>query len=222
MSQSTKPLAHSYSAIKQYENCPKQYYMQRISREVKPSFGAESVYGNRIHEQLELRLKEGTELPDESAEYESLAAAFASLPGELVAEQEFTLNKELHPTGWWDADAWLRLKLDVLIINKNAAIVADWKTGKRRPDWFQLELFSIIVMKLYPEVQRVTASFVWLKDRKLDTETYTRLDAPGIWAKLMGKVGFIEQSLAKGHWPAKPSGLCPWCPAAKHQCEFKK
>jgi hypothetical protein len=215
----SKPLAHSYSALKQYENCPKQYYMQRITKEVKPSFGEASVYGNRIHEQLELRLKGEAELPEESAKYEALVQAFASLPGELVAEQEFTLTKELTSTGWWDTDAWLRLKLDILIINGSTAVVGDWKTGKHRPDFFQMELFAIVVMKLYPEVETVKATLIWLKDMKIDTEVYTRTDAPAIWQKFMAKVQRVENSLAKDQWPAKPSGLCPWCPA-KHLCEF--
>jgi hypothetical protein len=218
----TKPLAHSYSALKQYENCPKQYYMQRITREVKPSFGEASIYGNRIHEQLEARLKGEAELPAESVKYEALIQAFASLPGELVAEQEFTLNKDLEATGWWDADAWLRLKLDILIINGQDAVVGDWKTGKYRPDWFQLELFAIVVMKLYPEVQNVKCSLIWLKDMRMDTEVYTRDDAPGIWANFMSKVQRVEQSLAKEQWLAKPSGLCPWCPATRAHCEFAK
>ena len=218
----TKPLAHSYSALKLYENCPKQYYMQKISKEIKPSFGEASIYGNRIHEQLEMRLKVGsTTLPEESIKYEPLVAAFAALPGQLVAEQEFTLNKELEPTGWWDDDAWLRAKLDILIINGPDALVADWKTGKRRPDFFQMELFAILVFKMYPDVQRVKTSLVWLKTNEIDTEQYARDEAPALWEKFYSKVGRIEASLETGKWPCKPSGLCPWCPATQRQCEFK-
>lgn len=219
---SDKPLAHSYSALKMYENCPKRYHMQRITKEIMDTGGEASLYGERVHEQLEHRLKQGTPLPTESAKHEALVEAFAALPGELVAEQEFCLTKELTPTGWWDADAWLRAKLDILVINGPDAVVGDWKTGKRRPDFFQMELFAILVMKLYPDVQRVKAALVWLKTGQMDTKLYTRLDAPGIWEKLLGKVTRIEQSLAKNQWPAKPSGLCPWCPANRAQCEFAK
>ena len=217
----TKPLAHSYSALKQYENCPKQYYMQRITKEIKPSFGEASIYGNRIHEQLELRLKGETPLPDESSKYEALVRAFASLPGELVAEQEFCLNAGLEKTGWWDADAWLRAKLDILVVNGNDAVVGDWKTGKHRPDFFQMDLFAILVFKLYPDVVRVRASLIWLKDMKMDTKDYNVLDAPALWSKFYNKVQRIERSLEKNHWPEKPSGLCPWCPCSEAQCEFR-
>lgn len=214
-----KPLAHSYSAIKQYENCPKQYYMQRITKEVKASFGEASIYGNRIHEQLELRLKGEADLPDESLKYEALAVAFASLEGELVAEQEMTLNKNLEPTGWWSKDAWLRSKLDVIVINGDYAVVADWKTGKHRPDFTQLEMFALQTFVHYPQVNTVKSTFIWLKDMITDSETYSRSQAPALWEKLMSRINRIENSLKKDQWPAKPSGLCPWCPA-KNLCEY--
>ena len=214
----SKPLAHSHSAIKQYENCPKQYHMQRITKEVKASFGEASMYGNRIHDQLDARFK-GTPLPPESVKYEALVQSFESLPGKLLSEQEMTLNKELEPTGWWDKDAWLRSKIDVLILNGPDAIVADWKTGKHRPDWSQLEMFACQTFKHYPEVQRVKSSFVWLKDMKMDHMSYTRMDAPTLWNKLMTRINRIEASHTEVRWPAKPSGLCPWCPA-KHICEY--
>lgn len=214
-------LAHSYSALKQYENCPKRYYMQRISKEIKDKPGEASIIGERIHKHLEDRLKSNTPLPPESAAYEELVRAFASLPGEVVAEQEFCLNESLSPTGWWDADAWLRAKLDVLVIHDADAVVGDWKTGKRRPDFFQMELFAILVMKLYPDVQRVKTCLVWLKTNEMDTREFTRDDAPALWNKLLSKVKQIEHSLEKDRWPAKPSGLCPWCPATPAHCEFK-
>lgn len=215
-----KPLAHSYSAIKQFENCPKQYKMQRITREVKPSFGDASVYGSRIHEHLEERLKDkAVPINPEAAKYEPLVAAFEKLPGQLLVEQEMTLNADFKPTGWWDDDAWLRSKVDVMVLNGAEAAMGDWKTGKHRPDFTQLEMFSLQIFKHYPDVQRVTSSFIWLKDMKIDHETYMRKDEPWLWKKLLERIRRIEVAQETNSWPAKPSGLCPWCPA-KHMCEF--
>ena len=216
-------LAHSYSSLKLFENCPKNYYHQRIEKSVKDSGNAVTAYGERIHKSLELRLGEGAMLGREAERYEALCASIEKIAanGVLTVEEEMTLNQSLEPTGWWDADAWLRSKIDVLVRNGPDAIVFDWKTGKRRPDFDQLELFAVQVFKHYPEVQRVKTTFVWLKEAKMDHETYTRLDMPPIWQKILGKITRIEGALEHDNWPAKPSGLCNWCPC-KSFCEYAK
>ena len=213
-------LTHSYSALKQFDNCPKQYQMQRVTREVKPTSGEASLYGERIHKQLEKRLR-GETLLDESIKYEVLCQAFEKLTGELLIEQELTLNKNLKPTGWWDEDAWLRSKLDVLVLNKHKAIIADWKTGKYRPDYSQLELFALQIFKHYPQIEYVKTNFIWLKDMRMDTQIFMVEQAPALWDRLLTKIHRVEAALEANNWPAKPSGLCPWCPA-KHLCEFSR
>ena len=157
----------------------------------------------------------------EAERYEALCASIEKIAanGVLTVEEEMTLNQSLKPTGWWDADAWLRSKIDVLVRNGPDAIMFDWKTGKRRPDFDQLELFAVQVFKHYPEVQRLKATFVWLKEMKMDHETFTRLDMPAIWQRILGKITRIEGALEHDNWPAKPSGLCNYCPC-KSFCEY--
>lgn len=122
-------LAHSFSSLKMYENCPLRYYYQRITKEVSDTPGEASLYGERVHKQLELRLKDGEPLPQETTKFEPLINLLErKAEGKtLLVEQELTLNEKLSPTGWWDDDAWMRSKLDVLIIHKNKAFVGDYK-----------------------------------------------------------------------------------------------
>lgn len=217
-------LAHSYSSIKLFENCPKNYFHQRIEKSVKDSGNAVTAYGERIHKSLELRIKEGTPLDREAKAYEPLAAAIEKATlgfDDLTTEEEMTLNEKLEPTGWWDSDAWLRSKIDVLARRGPKAYMFDWKTGKRRPDFDQLEMFAVQVFKHYPQVEQIKTTFVWLKEGKTDSETFTRAQEPAIWEKILGKVTRIEGALAHDNWPAKPSGLCNWCPC-KSFCEYAK
>jgi len=216
-------LSHSYSALKMYENCPKNYFHQRIEKSVRDSGNAVTAYGERVHKALELRLGEDAPLTSETARYDVLCEAIklTAKGGVLTVEEEMTLNDSLKPTGWWDDDAWLRSKIDVLVRRGPEAIMFDWKTGKRRPDFDQLELFAVQVFKHYPEVQRVKTTFVWLKEMKMDSETYTHADMPAIWHRILSKVKRIEGSAEHDNWPAKPSGLCGWCPC-KNFCEFAK
>ncbi len=214
-------LSHSYSAIKLYENCPLRYYRQRILKDVVDDGGEASRYGERVHEYLESRLKETTDLPQDIAHYEVLCQTVERLAngGELHIEKELVLTEELKPTGWWEPDAWLRSKLDVLVLRGDTAYVMDWKTGKRNPDFFQLKLFAVQVLKHFPDVQHVKTSLVWLKQLQMDTEEYSREQSNEIWAEIMGKIRRIYSSLEHDKWPARPSGLCRFCPA-RHNCDF--
>ena len=220
---STK-LAHSYSSIKMFENCPKNYFHQRIEKSVKDSGNAVTAYGERIHKSLELRIKDNEQLDRESARYEPIVAAIEKMTlgfDDLTVEEEMTLNQSLEPTGWWDDDAWLRSKIDVLARNGAKAYMFDWKTGKRRPDFDQLEMFAVQVFKHYPQVERIKTTFVWLKEMKMDSETFTREQEAPIWEKILTKITRIEGALEHDNWPAKPSGLCNWCPC-KSFCEYAK
>ena len=218
----TVKLAHSFSALKMYENCPKRYYHQRITKEVKDSVGEATLYGERVHKHLEDYLKTGAALPDDSVKLQPLCDTFRTSAGDggFFVEQEYTLNKDLQETGWWDADAWLRFKLDVLVVRDNGtAIVADWKTGKRRPDFDQLEMFALAVFSFWPAVNKVTSVFVWTKENAMDKETYKREHIDDMWTRLLTRINRVEKSLETEVWPAKPSGLCRYCPC-KDFCEF--
>ena len=218
-------LTHSFSALKMYENCPRRYMHQRVNKEVQDEGSDASKYGERIHEALELRLRDQSPLTDETRKYESLCTAIEreSKDGELFVEQKMTLNKNLTPTEWFAPDAWFRSVLDVLMIHENQkkAFVLDWKTGKRRPDFTQMEIFALQVFKHYPKVDSVTSALVWLRDYKMDTQVYKREQSNEMWAKIMARINRIYESLEHDTWPPKPSGLCPWCPA-KHICDYAK
>jgi hypothetical protein len=216
-------LSHSYSSIKLYENCPLRYFRQRIVKDVIDEGGEASKYGERVHAFLETRLKENTLLPQEVAHYESLCSSVERIAhnGELFVEKELVLTDNLTPTTWWEPDAWLRSKLDILVISGDMANVMDWKTGKRNADQFQMQLFAAQVFKHYPEVTRVKTSLVWLKDMAMDTEVYYRSGVNTIWAEVMKRIQRINDSLEHDNWPAKPSGLCRYCPA-RHNCDYAR
>lgn len=215
-------LSHSYSSIKLFENCPLRYYRQRITKDVVDEGGEASKYGERIHAFLESRLK-GSGLNAEIAQYEPLCLSVEKLArqGELHIEKELVLTDNLTATGWWDADAWLRSKLDVLVIVGDEAVVMDWKTGKRNADQFQMQMFAAQVFKHYPEVQKVKTSLVWLKTMEMDTNTYKRSGMNAIWAEIMKRIQRIHSSLEHDNWPAKPSGLCRYCPC-RHDCDYAR
>jgi CRISPR/Cas system-associated exonuclease Cas4 (RecB family) len=211
-------LAHSYSSIKTFENCPLKYYRIRVAKDVKDEGGEASLYGDRIHKFLEERLK-GAKLPREAQDYEPLCQAVEGMGGVLEIEKELVLTENLKPTGWWDSDAWLRSKLDILVLRGASAVVMDWKTGKRRPDFLQMQMFALQVFEHYPEVQQVRTSFVWLRDMAMDHKTYSREERSDMWLALHNRIDRIKDAYFTEVWPPRPSGLCKFCPA-KPTCNF--
>jgi len=215
-------LAHSYSALTMYENCPQRYYRQRILKDVKDLGSKASEDGQRDHKSLELRLDEGKPLPKHLEQVETLCQKLEGVKGELMVEQQLTLNDKLKPVGWFDKDAWFRVMTDVLIINGSTAVVLDWKTGKRKIDFFQLESTAANLFMHYPEIETVKTSLIWLKTMRSDPETFTKKEHfHSSWENIYNRVALIEKSLDKDEWPAKPSGLCGWCPA-QTSCKYAK
>lgn len=208
-------LAHSYSSVTKFEQCPKAYWYLRIAKSVKDTGHEANIEGDRVHKALEKRLKGGA-LPKDLVRFEPIAAATVALAegGVLLPEAKLTLNEELKPTDWFAKDAWLRSILDVLIVKGRKAAVLDWKYGKRRVDYSQLSLFAVQVFKQYPEVDEVRSGYVWLKENKTDTEVFHRGEANAIWADWLGRINRIYVAAEKDLWPARPSPLCGWCPAA--------
>ncbi len=76
-------------------------------------------------------------------------------------------------------------------------------------------------MAHFPEVEEVETGFVWLKDKKIDKERFTREDIPKIWQEFLPRVIKLESAYERDSWPCKPSGLCKgWCPVKT--CDYYK
>lgn len=213
-------LTHSYSSIKLFENCPLRYYRQRVTKEVEDAGSEYTKYGERVHALLEARLK-GAGIAQDVIKYEPLCKSVEKLAehGELFVEKELVLTENLTPTGWWEPDAWLRSKLDVLVVVGDKAVVMDWKTGKRNPDQFQMRLFAAQVFRHFPEVAQVKTSLIWLKTLEMDTEQYDRQGANTLWADVLRRIRRVHDAYENANWPARPSGLCRYCPC-RHDCDY--
>ena len=72
-------LTHSFSSLKMYENCPKRYYHQRITKEVVDSGSEATRYGNRVHKALEERLDSDSPLSEEAIKYEDMCATLQNV-----------------------------------------------------------------------------------------------------------------------------------------------
>ena len=210
--------AWTFSQLEKFETCPKQFYHVRVAKDVIESQTEATLWGSRVHTAMEDRIRDGTPLPEGMEQWEGFAKQICAMPGEKLAEEKMALDKSFQPADW--DNAWTRGIADMLIVHGNRAATLDYKTGKRKLT-HQLMLYAAYTFAYYPEVETVTTGFVWLRDKKIDRETFTRADISTIWGTFLPKVRKLEIAYEKDKWIARPSGLCNgWCPVKS--CEFYK
>lgn len=178
--------------------------------------------GTRKHKSFEDRLKEGTPLLPELAKHEAKCKAILDSGFEVKTEEELAITKELEPCDWWHQDAHLRVKADVALYTETTAAVLDWKTGKRSPKPFQLELGALAQWIHYPKIKSTRAAFLWIKEDASDEYEYDRdKDYARILNKLNMKVQRVEEALVEDVWQAKPGYQCNWC-ELKRECSYSQ
>lgn len=210
--------AWTYSQLDKFETCPRQFFHVRVAKDVTEPPTEATIWGEKVHTAFEVRIKDGTPLPEGMTQWEPFAAKLERLAGDKHCEQQMALDKNFQPAPW--SNAWTRGIADLLVVNNREAVVMDYKTGKRKLTE-QLMLYAGYTFAHYPEVNTVTTGFIWLKDKKVDKETFTRQDVPKIWNSFLPRVRKLELAYEKDAWPCRPSGLCRgWCPVK--QCEFYK
>lgn len=210
----TKPFAWSYSALGRYENCPKQYFHINLKKDVKDEYGDSEAgaEGNAIHAALFRRVINGDPLPLAFRMYEGLAARLAATPGEKHGEQKLALNRDFEPTEFFASDVYLRVIIDLAIVQGTHAIVIDYKTGKVKPDFTQLSMSAAVLSQYMPELKTFDLAFFWLKHKNISRELYTKHDFKKVWSELLPRASRLELAIKTTDFPAKPSGLCRYCP----------
>lgn len=212
-------LPWSYSKLTAFETCPRRFFLTTISKQVVEAQTAATLHGNEVHKALERYVGGKAALPAKYDAYKPMADKLRLTPGDKKLEYKFGLTSSLQPTTFFGKDVWCRGVIDYGLIRPTEAILIDYKTGKRKHDIDQLRMFALAGFSLWPHVETVHTGYAWLKDGKLDKETFVREDAVEINREFSVRVHRLALAEQNNDWPAKPSGLCGWCPVGREHCE---
>jgi len=214
----TKPLAHSYSSVKDWEGCPRRYHEVRILKKFKSKDTEATLYGTAVHKAFEDYIKDGTPLPPQFAQFQPFVEPLAAHDGEIRCEDRMAIRVDFSPCGFFDKDVWFRGIPDYLAISKSGktARVADYKTGKssKYADTAQLELMAAMVMLHHPTVDKVKGALLFVVVGDIIKAEYTRAQLPEILSKWAGRAGAIEKAVDVGVWNPRSSALCKFCPVS--------
>ncbi|WP_288081588.1 PD-(D/E)XK nuclease family protein [Pseudomonas sp.] len=229
----------THSSLQTFDLCPRQYDAKYRSKTIKFEQSYEGQWGDEAHKHLEDQLKAGgayqfpsrihKDSGQDMASYqwigEALLARAKAKGGYVLAERKFAIGYDRDTDDYWNRDTWLRGKIDVTIIypKLRLAEVTDLKTGKKKDDPLQVDLYSVSAMLDYTEVDTVKAGYIWGKygpDKAIDKpKVYTRADIEPILNTFSLRTDEVKHAWASGNFPPKPNFLCgKWCDV--FTCEF--
>lgn len=216
---------HSYSGIKDFQNCPRKYHQTRVLKLYRQGETEATRYGTEVHKAFEDFVRDGQPLPDAFRQFQEFVDPLVLIPGTRYCEHKLGVRADYSPCEFFAEDAWFRGIPDLLIVNSERGIahVADYKTGKssRYADPAQLELLAAMIMSHFPEVNRVRGALLFVVARAVLKYEYTRDQLPAIWASWTGHARNISKAHECGVWNARPSGLCKFCPLPESACEHR-
>ena len=202
---------HSYSSLKAYETCPRQYYETKVLKKYPREETEATLYGTQLHEQAELHIKDGRPLDPSFNFLQPVLNSLKAMPGEKHCEFEMALDEKLQPVEFEAPNYWVRGIADLVIHNKDnySVRVFDYKSGSDKyPDTAQLMLMSMMLFKHFPEVRQASGGLLFVLKGTVQKYRVSRDQEHILWWKWRERVAKLDASLYHNKWPEKPSGLC--------------
>jgi hypothetical protein len=211
----------SFSGLKQFINCPRQYHEVKVLQNYKVSETEQMRYGTEVHQALEDYVRDGTPLAKNYERFQPMVDALLEAPGGRFPELKLALREDKTPCGFNDPDYWARGIVDLLIIDGTTAYIVDYKTGSARyPDPKQLKLMALMTFAHYPEVMHIKAGLLFVMKNVFIDEAYNREEIDKLWTAFTPSLARLEVAYNVGNWEPNPTPLCGWCPV--RSCQYKK
>lgn len=217
----SKPIQWSYSGLKDFVNCPRQYHEVKVLKRFQKKATQQMLYGTAVHSALEHYVKDGTPLAKNYQHYQKQLDPLREMPGEKFPEHQMALRADRSVCGFKDADYWVRGIADLLVVDDELGFIVDYKTGSNKyPDPKQLQLMALMAFEHFPQLEHVRAGLLFVAHEHFVTSEYAKRDKEKLWADFAAPLERLRLCYDNDVWQATPTPLCGWCPV--NTCEFHK
>jgi hypothetical protein len=227
--------AWSYSTWSAFQKCKYKVYLEKVEKReqlVREVGGAKEHpldRGTRVHDAAEIFVKGEVEMIQE---LKGFAPEFLHLrdlydAGLVELEGDWAFKSDWKPTAWMSKDAWLRAKLDALVIYGTEAVAIDYKTGK---SWgnevahaTQGQLYQLLTFLKHPELTSVSVEFWYTDQNEITKSHFTREKGMRFFNTWQQRGDSVTKET---EFRANPSDhACKWCPFGRNvgtgSCEYK-
>jgi RecB family exonuclease len=210
----------SFSAVKEFENCPRKFHQVRILKAYPHEDTDATLYGKEVHLACEEYIRDGKPLGGH-VRFKAVLDKLNAFEGTKECELEMAINKNGQNVAFDSEDRMYRGIADLVIINNDTARVIDYKTGSAKyPEPKQLELMALMIFAKYPAVMKVSGALLFLLHDVMVKREYHRKDFNALLKHWVSKQDTIMACADTETWNPNPTGLCSWCP--HKSCEYWK
>ena len=216
----SKAAPWSFSRIKAFEQCPKQFYHEKVLKQYPFIQTDAMIYGNQFHKACEDYIGKGEPLPERFMYIKDALDKLNQREGVKICEQRLGVTANLEPCTFGARNVWFRGIVDLAILDEDSGIgwIIDYKTGKsaKYADKGQLELMALAIFAHYPKITSIRAGLLFVVANKLVKETYEVADRANLWEKWASNYATMEEALGADVGNPRPSGLCKrHCPVTE-------
>jgi len=216
----SKAAPWSFSRIKAFEQCPKQFYHEKVLKQYPFIQTDAMIYGNQFHKACEDYIGKGEPLPERFMYIKNALDKLNQREGVKICEQRLGITANLEPCSFGARNVWFRGIVDLAILDEDSGIgwIIDYKTGKsaKYADKGQLELMALAIFAHYPKITSIRAGLLFVVANKLVKETYEVADRANLWEKWASNYATMEKAFEADVWNPRPSGLCKrHCPVTE-------
>ena len=210
----------SYSSLKDYTNCPRQYQEVKVLKNFTKSVTPQMLYGTEVHKACEDYVGEGKPLAKNYERFKPVLDVFVNMEGAKYPEHRMGLDAEGN-AATYGKGYWVRGIVDLLIIDGDHAFIVDYKTGSNKyPDPKQLKLMALMTFAHFPQVNKIKAGLLFVMHDSFLAEEYDREEIESLWGHFKSDLERLKISYENDVWQTNPTALCGWCPVKT--CEFHK
>jgi hypothetical protein len=207
----SRPKAWSYSQLSAFELCPKKWAAENLYKNVRQTEHPSAAEGKAVHKAFEDYAIKRKPLPLHLRHHQAkVDRLISALPGaEVVAEQRLAINIRREPVDWRSRDTWCRSIIDLMVHTDEVAVVIDWKTGRPKPDYDQLDLMVAMAQVVVPTLKRAAGLFYWTQSKSTDKKRY---DSPQeileVWERFEPRVERFQTAVLRENFPPQRNFLC--------------
>lgn len=215
---SRKPGPWSYSSLKLFEQCPRRYQAEKVTKEVPFVQGEAALYGEQLHTAAEEYIRDGKEIDPRFEFIQPYLDKLNAIEGIKHCELKLGVKRvdgRLVACEFFDPAVWFRGIADLVILNDDTGFIVDYKSGKnaKYADTRQLALMAAALFLKYPELKKIKASLLFVVSKEFIKENFNKEYGLSIFSELNGLLTARDAAYESDVWNPRPNGLCrKWCP----------